>query len=354
MHRGSADLFSLFSVSRVDPHQEIARIRQALSLLESHIARSPSWLPNGVSNHPQQQQSQTSSSSIYNHSQQASSLHSSTDRSPRSLHLKQENIDPSLTPHPQSTTDLAPAMLAQPRTGDGGMYAGPTSAATHFASLKSEEDTADDDDDAQSIVSDPITDHYPSPRDFDLLAMLPEVTIVDGLLDHYFESCQWENRHLHHHAFMHAWARFKSNVASDRLVLATVFVVLAIAVQFLPPRHPLIETLPDSPLEISENYYTIGCTALQRYHVERRTYSLELIELLLLRTHYLTITKDQCEDLWTMRGELVSTAIAMGLHRDPGKWKMSKEVAERRRWAWWNIMLTERYVGQDVIYILLI
>lgn len=339
----------------MDPHQEIARIRQALSLLESHIARSPSWLPNGAAQHPPPppQTPTTTTPSLYTHPQSASaslaSLGSPADHSPRSHHLKQENLDPTLAaPHTPSTTDLAPGMLAQPRTGDGGMYAGPTSAATHFASLKSAADVADDEEDTHSAVSDAASEHaYPSPRDFDLLAMLPEVTIVDGLLSHYFESCQWENRHLHHHAFMHAWARFKSNVASDRLVLATVFVVLAIAVQFLPPRHPLIETLPESPPELSENYYTIGCSALQRYHAERRTYSLELIELLLLRTHYLTITKDQCEDLWTMRGELVSTAIAMGLHRDPGKWKMSREVAERRRWAWWNIMLTERQVASS-------
>jgi hypothetical protein len=228
-------------------------------------------------------------------------------------------------------------MLAQPRTGDGGMYAGPTSAATHFSSLKS------DDDDSQSVISDSSPENqYPFLRDFDLLAMLPEAYIIDGLLSHYFESCQWENQHLHHHTFAHAWARFTSNVASDQLVLATVFVVLAIAVQFLPPRHRLLKSLPESASELSENYYIIGCTALQRYRTERRTYSLELIELLLLRTHYLTITKDQCEDLWAIRGELLSTTIAMGLHRDPGKWKMSRDVAERRRWAWWNIMLTER------------
>jgi len=230
-------------------------------------------------------------------------------------------------------------MLAQPRTGDGGMYAGPTSAATHLATVKAESDITDDDDD-RSVVSDMPSSE--SSRDFDLLAMLPEISIVDGLIKHYFESCQWENRHLHHDAFMHAWGRYKANIANDRLVLATVFVVLAISVQFLPASHHLLQSFNDPPAELSENFYTLGCTVLTRYHAERRTYSLELIELLLLRTHYLTITKDQCEDLWTIRGELVSTAIAMGLHRDPGRWKMSRDVAERRRWAWWNIMLIER------------
>ena len=34
----------------------------------------------------------------------------------------------------------------------------------------------------------------------------------------------------------------------------------------------------------------------------------------------------------------------MGLHRDPDKWRMHREVAERRRWAWWHILLLERLV----------
>jgi len=33
----------------------------------------------------------------------------------------------------------------------------------------------------------------------------------------------------------------------------------------------------------------------------------------------------------------------MGLHRDPGKWRMHRDVAERRRWAWWHIVLMERW-----------
>ncbi|KAJ8589231.1 hypothetical protein M405DRAFT_818365 [Rhizopogon salebrosus TDB-379] len=35
--------------------------------------------------------------------------------------------------------------------------------------------------------------------------------------------------------------------------------------------------------------------------------------------------------------------LAMGLHRDPNRWKMSKEVAERKRWAWWHIILLEQW-----------
>jgi hypothetical protein len=44
------------------------------------------------------------------------------------------------------------------------------------------------------------------------------------------------------------------------------------------------------------------------------------------------------------RAELVSMGLAMGLHRDPTRWRMSKEVAERKRCARWHIILIERCV----------
>lgn len=65
---------------------------------------------------------------------------------------------------------------------------------------------------------------------------------------------------------------------------------------------------------------------------------------MLIRTHYLTLSKNESEEIWSIRGELVAIGTAMGLHRDPEKWKMSREIAERRRWAWWHIILLERFV----------
>lgn len=88
----------------------------------------------------------------------------------------------------------------------------------------------------------------------------------------------------------------------------------------------------------------VGCEALARYRAESRQLSLELVELLLIRTHYLTLSKNESEEIWSIRGELVSIGTAMGLHRDPDKWRMHREVAERRRWAWWHILLLERLV----------
>jgi hypothetical protein len=64
------------------------------------------------------------------------------------------------------------------------------------------------------------------------------------------------------------------------------------------------------------------------------------------------ILKNDSEELWHVKGELVNIATAMGLHRDPGK-EMPCEVAERRRWAWWNVIIIERYVHGGIYRVVL-
>lgn len=117
---------------------------------------------------------------------------------------------------------------------------------------------------------------------------------------------------------------------------------MAIAVRYLPDGHPLSASLPREHEELSDRYYGIARDALNRNRAESRSLSLELVELLLIRTHYLTLSKTDAEEIWAIRGELVSIGTAMGLHRDPDKWKMPRDLAERRRWAWWHIILLER------------
>jgi hypothetical protein len=178
----------------------------------------------------------------------------------------------------------------------------------------------------------------------DLLTHLPEdIAIVDELIERYFDTCTWFYAHLNKPAFTQSWSRFKQSTHPDNIVLATVFVVLAISLQYLPNDHPLLHSFSGDPRAIGDHYFTMASTALERYRVERRPPSLELVELLLLQTHYLSISKSDCEEVWMIRSELISSATAMGLHRDPGRWKMSKDLVLRRRWAWWNIMLVERW-----------
>ena len=117
---------------------------------------------------------------------------------------------------------------------------------------------------------------------------------------------------------------------------------MAVATYYLPAQHPLLEDQGETVPERGAKFYDIAVKALARRQEETRTYTLELVELLLIRTHYLVMSKTDSEDIWSLRGELVTIAVAMGLHRDPGKWRMHRDVAERRRWAWWHIILLER------------
>lgn len=183
-----------------------------------------------------------------------------------------------------------------------------------------------------------------------MIAVLPPFHIVDALLEYYFEYCNWVYRHVNQAAFLSAWQKFKTGNSPSRLTLATAAVLSALAIRYLPPGHELLSSLPTAfPSEscydeLSTQYYNIMKTALQRYRNEDNFYTLDLVELLLVRSHYLTFTKTSPEEIWSVRGELVTVGTAMGLHRDPGRSRYSKDAAERRRWAWWHIILLERSV----------
>jgi hypothetical protein len=184
--------------------------------------------------------------------------------------------------------------------------------------------------------------------DYDLRKELPHTSIIDGFVDFYFEYCNWVYRHVNLPAFMAAWARYKSGGA-DRIVLATVCMIMAVTLHYLPAGHELLRALPSDIEELGTHFYNIMRLALQRRQAESRAYTLGLVELLLIRIHYLMLSKIDSEETWHVKGELVNIATAMGLHRDPGK-EMLLEVAERRRWAWWHIILLERY-GHGGIYL---
>ena len=123
---------------------------------------------------------------------------------------------------------------------------------------------------------------------------------------------------------------------------------MCIALRYLPVNHPLFERLGSVPAEELSNRYHILMRNVLKRHRERaesltRTYTLALVELLLAQSHYLAYSKEDPEEVWKLAGELVSIGTAMGLHRDPGKHKFERTVAERRRWAWWHIITFERW-----------
>jgi hypothetical protein len=151
---------------------------------------------------------------------------------------------------------------------------------------------------------------------------------------------------------MAAWAGYKTGAGADRTVLATVCMIMAVALHYLPADHELRRALPPDTDEIGRLFYNIMRLALQRKETESRAYTLELVELDLIWIHYLMILKSDYEETWRIKGELVNIATAMGLHRDPGK-DMPVEVAERRKWAWWNVLIIERYVHRGIYLVVL-
>ena len=156
--------------------------------------------------------------------------------------------------------------------------------------------------------------------------------MTEGLFAFFFENCTYFAYHLNQHSFYSAWSRARQSEYTDHLVLATMFMVLAIASQYLPSNHPYISRLPAPPSIIGPRWYKASVVALRRYQKFKCTPNLEFLELLLLRMHYLSISEIDCEEAWGVKCEVTSTTIAMGLHRDPGSWELSQEEITRRRW----------------------
>lgn len=147
---------------------------------------------------------------------------------------------------------------------------------------------------------------------------------------------------------MRNWQRFKAGNGGDRITLGTACIIILLAVRYLPQGHTLLSGLPWGSEELEVRFYSLMREALQRYFRDLRRdglgkgYTLDLVELLLIRSHYLTFGKEDPEETWSVKGELVNIGTAMGLHKDPGNTKFTQEEAERRRWAWWHIILLER------------
>lgn len=67
------------------------------------------------------------------------------------------------------------------------------------------------------------TDTY----DTDIIQAMPELKVIDGLIDYYFQYCQWINRHIWEATFRTQWTRYKAGDNPDTLVLATCCGILA-------------------------------------------------------------------------------------------------------------------------------
>ena len=96
--------------------------------------------------------------------------------------------------------------------------------------------------------------------------------------------------------------------------------------------------------------------AANRYRKLKNSPDLDWIEMLLLKAQFLSICGAESEEIWGIKCELGTAAIAIALHRDPGAWKMDQDEIRRRRWAWWNYIVLERWqaflVGSNALSLL--
>ncbi|ESK93582.1 nucleus protein [Moniliophthora roreri MCA 2997] len=303
--------------TRIDPAQEIARMRHSINLLEAYV------LP---------------------HTRSAQLIHHPPPRPARTNEVnnftpKKEPFDPDVN---DKQTNDAPGMLGSQT--QGGLYAGPTSAALHL--LSNEASRGSDDEDSRQQSQERIEEFPPSGNveyDRELLGMLPSLDVIDGLISYYFEYCNWVYRHVNQPAFSQNWERFKSGQSADRITLATACTIMAIATHYLPAGHSLLEGFSETQEQMGQTFFEVSKLSLERRRQETKAYTLDLVELRLIQVHYQVLLKTDSEEIWAGRGELVTIGTAMGLHRDPGKWRMPRDVAERRRWAWWHIILLERW-----------
>lgn len=229
-------------------------------------------------------------------------------------------------------------------------------------------------------------------QDSDLIELLPPFEITSGLISHYFEYVTWMHRHVNSASFLSAWSKFQAGDikdGSERMILSTSACIIAMAINYLPQAVNWSIGLQGEELKgwdhlagvtfnsdkdfesLGEQFFEVSTAALQRHQDavtgegRVRGYTLELIELLCVRTHYLSLAKQDSEVIWAKTGELVIIGMAMGLHRDPRvnvttavqeiallsragrereKAKVEKMIlsSERRRWAWWHIIVLER------------
>ncbi|CCM04027.1 uncharacterized protein FIBRA_06184 [Fibroporia radiculosa] len=334
----------------IDVFAEISRIRQSLTLLEAHMKDSAGSRPNFTRQTPTSlrapltgllvSSSRPSIDSLIGHRASDSSDATLVDRKP-----------------PDSEPDTRPGKLG--RRGSTGLYVGPTSPVSMLFSTSDDDvsmfigetelgpDQADgtlDEDTNDPSSSEPS---HSTVYDDDLIAFLPPVEVVDGLIAYYFKYCNWIYRHVDETALLAGWAHYKAGQGSDRLILGTVCVIICLAIYYLPPGHALLNGLPGPIDEHARRYHGVMRVALKRYREESespaRMYTLPFVELLLAETHLLAFCRDDPEEIWSLGGELVSIATAMGLHRDPANIDVGSSVAERRRWAWWHIILFERW-----------
>ncbi|KAF8335413.1 uncharacterized protein EI90DRAFT_3048299 [Cantharellus anzutake] len=285
------------TLSLVDVRTEVGRIRKSLAILESLVPREGSF---------------------------SAFLSSSSFQGILLSLMKQYDLTPT-------------------RPKEGGLYLGPTAPCSAVLTLRSDETGSPVQ--SETLAASAIRALRSPHANADIRSEIPTDFVYTTSLITFFFTRTSPCPPIDHNAFSEAWARARGSDYTDHLVMATLFLMLAVAVYYLPPRDPLLARLPAPPNVVANRWYNASLIAANRYKKFKNPPDLDWIEMLLLKAQFLSISGADHEEIWGVKCEIGSAALAMALHRDPGAWKMDLEEIQRRRWVWWNYVVLERWLS---------
>ena len=180
--------------------------------------------------------------------------------------------------------------------------------------------------------------------DAEILAALPERSIVDALAVLYFETWETSYRILHEPTFWREYGGFwEENHNGQPQISFTILLVLIIATtKCLAPKDDIFigDTTADRHaashlVEICENW----TNQQPRKRVTLRFFQIQCLVLFAKRANNIKLKQD-----WVASGELVRLSLASGMHRDPtslGHEATSAFDEEMKKRLWFTIMELE-------------
>lgn len=159
--------------------------------------------------------------------------------------------------------------------------------------------------------------------------------LADSLLGFFFDNCTYLMYIVDRNIWFEEWHRERSRTdTTNVLTLATAYMMIAIAMNYLPDGDPINTQLPQemTRLQLGRRLYAASLRCISRYRALRAPPCLPWVELLLLRCQYLAVTETVPTEAWSVKSDIGCAATALALHRDPGTWQMLPSDITRRRW----------------------
>ncbi|GAO47481.1 hypothetical protein G7K_1687-t1 [Saitoella complicata NRRL Y-17804] len=168
----------------------------------------------------------------------------------------------------------------------------------------------------------------------DGLPVLPPRAFADQLVQSYFQNWQPLFPLLHKPTFFKTYEALYARGApcTDPCWLAHLYLVFAIS------SHDLAVETGENPDDHAK-YYQQSLTYI--HQIEHRP-ALDSVQALTLACLYL-FTQHDATTLWRYKNAAVSTALQLGLHRDPKRFGLNPLAREMRKRTFWSVFVMETF-----------